>query len=192
MYVSIPYRQSRYLRKTDGQPLGGVFQFLIGSLGTFCFLHFIKENIPFQFLIGSLGTISAVYVLTSGNSFNSLQVVQVLLLELYFYLRGNVSIPYRQSRYDQEAEDLYIQRMFQFLIGSLDTYDNEQDAVRDMSFNSLQVVQVPVVINYDYGDEDVSIPYRQSRYLVGPLQKELEKQGFNSLQVVQVLYAIQG
>ena len=188
-----------------------MFQFLISSLGTAilqeflsrvqCFnslqvvqvqlllFHYQNHLCWFQFLIGSLGTFHNAISLKGRGCFNSLQVVQV----------PNRVFNFRSGLF-----------MFQFLIGSLGTISAVYVLSNGNSFNSLQVVQVLFQMKQIKSLKVVSIPYRQSRYLMfverqeigfefqfligslGTLKRRSKKYdwlSFNSLQVVQVRFS---
>ena len=143
--------------------------------------------VVFQFLIGSLGTPPRFCSSSPKDCFNSLQVVQVQEHTLQCLQRSQVSIPYRQSRYKDEIAKNRFLKEFQFLIGSLGTLVSSFTMMAKICFNSLQVVQVQSMQTVHGTSTDVSIPYRQSRYLMAYILGQWADRCFNSLQVVQVL-----
>ena len=125
------------------------FQFLIGSLGTLTYKAVYGIIFQFQFLIGSLGTLLKITKQEASESFNSLQVVQVLGRirgrRLKNYSFNSLQVVQVHIRYSVTVD----RRGFQFLIGSLGTLENS------LIWKRL---------------DKVSIPYRQSRYQMLCLQ----------------------
>ena len=109
----------------------------------------------FQFLIGRLGTFKeCYYLMQEKGSFNSLQVGQVHCSFTLGSQSVQVSIPYRQARYDNRLS-------FFFSFSSC--------------FNSLQVGQVRLYVTYRLSQFIVSIPYRQARYYLAQAEGQQGK-----------------
>ena len=151
------------------------FQFLIGSLGTLTYKAVYGIIFQFQFLIGSLGTLLKITKQEASESFNSLQVVQVLgrirgrrlknysfnsLQVVQVHTQNyishssiHVSIPYRQSRYSFRPQ------MHQ-------CYNHVSIPYRQSRYLEQAKDRIHRI--------GVSIPYRQSRYTLPTLCRLLE------------------